>query len=149
MIIIDVTGMKNRLWALVLMTGLTLSQAAAAQEPVSVITIHSASHSWEGTPLPAYPPGQPQITMARVIIEPGAMLPVHLHHQTITAGVLLRGSLRVVTDSGESLVLEAGDAIIETQDTWHHGENPGSETAELLVFYAGVEGQPLSVQRTD
>ena len=124
---------------------LNISAALCAEEnPIAVTTLLKSSTSWNASMLPAYPAGQPQITITRVVIAPGANLPVHLHHNTIAAGVLLTGELKVVTDDGATLQLVSGDAVIETLDTWHTGQNTGAVPTELLVFYAGVEGQAVS-----
>lgn len=121
-----------------------IATAFSAEAPITSTTLLTTTTSWNNAQLPAYPPGQPQITVARVQIEPGASLPQHMHRNTIAAGVLLQGELSVVTDSGATIELEAGDAVIETIGTWHTGRNTGSVPTELIVFYAGIEGQPVS-----
>ena len=62
------------------------------------------------------------------------------------AGVLLSGRLTVVMRTGERLLLEAGDTIMETVETWHQGMNEHDEAVELIVFYAGVADAPLTLQ---
>jgi quercetin dioxygenase-like cupin family protein len=111
---------------------------------VQVEHLTKSHTSWNGTPLPAYGTGQPEVTILKYRIEPGAELPPHLH-PVINAGVLLKGELTVVSDTGERLHLKAGDAIIELVDQVHHGRNEGTETVELIVFYAGNVGQPTRV----
>ena len=97
-------------------------------------------------PLPAYPGGAPEVTILRIHIPPGATLPLH-EHPVINAGVLLRGELTVTTQDGETLNLTAGKPIVEVVDTWHSGRNKGHETAEIIVFYAGVTGEPITVKK--
>ncbi len=63
----------------------------------------------------------------------------------INAGVMLKGQLTEVTEAGKRLHLKAGDSIVEVVNTWHYGKNEGDEPAELIVFYAGVKGTPISV----
>lgn len=113
---------------------------------VTVETLAKSSASWNGTPLPAYVPGQPEVSILRIRIAPGAVLPMH-QHPMINAGVLLSGELTVKTEKGDILRLKAGEAIIEVVDQWHSGANEGKQPAEIVVFYAGVAGQPLSVKR--
>lgn len=120
---------------------------SAESGPVTATPLLTSTTSWDGTPLPAYPAGQPQITIARVQIAPGASLPPHMHRNTIAAGVLLQGQLTVVTDSGATLELAAGDAVIETVNTWHSGRNTGFGPVELIVFYAGIQGQAITEAR--
>lgn len=82
--------------------------------------------------------------MRRIIIPPGARLPVH-KHPVINAGVLLRGRLDVVKEGGPTLHLKEGDAIAELVDAWHYGHNPGKSPAEIIVVYAGTPGVPTTV----
>ncbi|MES2623995.1 MAG: cupin domain-containing protein [Pseudomonadota bacterium] len=134
---------KLHMLALLLML-ISFPAWSADAAAVTSTTLLTSSNSWDNTPLPAYPAGQPKITIARVQIAPGANIPAHLHHNTIAAGVLLQGQLKVVTDSGATIELVAGDAVIETIDTWHSGQNTGRVPTELIVFYAGIEGQAVS-----
>lgn len=109
-------------------------------------TLCHSTTSWDGTALPAYGKGQPQITIKRITIPPGVRLPMH-KHPVINAGVLLRGTLTVESDEGKKLILAAGDPIVELVDRWHRGINEGEAPAEILVFYAGTVGTPLTVKK--
>lgn len=109
----------------------------------SVETLAHATTSWDGARLPAYPAGQPEVTVLRIRIPPGTELPLH-RHPVINAGVMLRGELTVVSETGATLRLRAGDAIVELVNTRHYGKNEGRETAEIVVFYAGTAGQPIT-----
>lgn len=112
----------------------------------SVETLAKSSASWNGSPLPAYPTGRPEVSILRIRIPAGTTLPMH-RHPVINAGILLRGELTVVTEKGATLHLKAGDPIIEVVDTWHSGKNEGSDLAEIVVFYASTAGQPITVIR--
>ena len=100
--------------------------------------------SWDGGVLPHYPTGHPEITILRITIPPGVELPMH-KHPVINAGVLLKGELTVVTEKDETLHLTAGESIVEVVDKWHYGRNEGSHPAEIIVFYAGTSGVPITV----
>lgn len=113
---------------------------------VTVDLLVKTDKSWNGTTLPAYPTGQPQITIIRYRFAPGAILPVH-KHPVINAGVLLKGELSVKTERGETLQLKAGDAIVELVDQWHEGRNNGAETAELIIVYSGTPDLPLAIRQ--
>jgi quercetin dioxygenase-like cupin family protein len=113
--------------------------AVVSQELAKVTT------SWNGAELPAYPAGTPEITILRIEIPAGTVLPRH-KHPVINAGVLLQGELTVVTDEGDRLHLKAGESIVEVVDTWHYGMNEGADTAVIIVFYAGVAGVPVTVR---
>ncbi|MBA4421504.1 MAG: cupin domain-containing protein [Syntrophus sp. (in: bacteria)] len=101
--------------------------------------------SWDGSHLPGYSKGTPEITILRIKIPPGVQLPLH-KHPVINAGVLLSGELTVVTDDNKTLHLKAGDSIVEVVNIWHYGKNEGNKTAEILVFYAGVLDTPISIK---
>ncbi len=111
-----------------------------------VISLLETSESWNGVALPDYPEGKPRITVLRVVIPPKTQLPMH-KHSGISAGVVLKGELAITTDSGETLRLQAGDAVSEVVDTWHYGTNSGIEPAEVIVFYAGTEDGPITVPK--
>ena len=115
------------------------------QQSIAVKELVKSNLSWDGNPLPAYPPGPPEISILRISIPPGAQLPVH-RHPVINAGVLVSGELTVVTKDDKTLHLKAGDPIVEVVDTWHYGRNDGAQPADIIVFYAGSPGTPLSVK---
>jgi quercetin dioxygenase-like cupin family protein len=102
-----------------------------------------STSSWDGEPLPIYPEGQPEITILKFTIPAGAKLASHTH-SVINAGVLLSGTLTVVSEDQEELHLKPGDALIELVDKLHHGQNDGTEPAVILVFYAGIKGEEFT-----
>jgi quercetin dioxygenase-like cupin family protein len=113
---------------------------------VKAIVLAKSTHSWDGNLLSAYPQGQPQVTILRIRIPAGAELPLHTH-PVINAGVLISGQLTVTTTTGKTLQLNAGDPIIEVVNTWHSGKNPGSEPADIIVFYAGTTDAPITLKK--
>ena len=115
-----------------------------AARGVQVETLARSSQDWTGGQLPRYPSGQPEVTVLRITIPAGVSLPNH-HHPVINAGVLLQGRLEVVTERGETLLLSAGDALIELVNRVHHGKSLGPEPAVIVVVYAGAEGLPTTV----
>lgn len=130
--------------SLVLITGSNVW--AQYDETVAVEVVAKTSASWDGKRLPHYPTGQPEITILRITIPPGVQLPEH-KHPVINAGVMLKGKLTVVTEDGKTLHLKTGDSIAEVVDTWHHGKNEGDVPVEILVFYAGIVGEPITVKK--
>ncbi len=114
------------------------------QPPTQVETLEKTTRTWNGSILPAYPKGQPEVTILRITIAPGTRLPLH-EHPVINAGMLLAGELTVSTPRGETKVLKAGDTLVELVDQPHFGENTGRHPAVILVFYAGVKGEPITV----
>jgi len=116
-------------------------------EGVDVEVLQKSSISWDGDALPEYPEGTPEVTVLRITIPAHTKLPLH-HHPVINAGVLTRGQLTVVTVDGKELHLEAGDSLVELVGTVHFGRNDSDEPAEIIVFYAGIQGEPITVKET-
>lgn len=133
---------------LFLLLCLMLTANAWAAEGAGVVSavVSKSTASWDGTALPEYSRGAPEVTILRITIPPGTLLPLHKHN-VINAGVLLEGELTVVTDEGKTLRLKAGDGIVEVVNTFHYGKNEGDEPAVIIVFYAGTPGTPLTTNK--
>ncbi len=125
---------------------LNLTSAQVKESNVLVEQLAKSTVSWNGADLPEYPSGKPEITILKISIPPGVKLPEH-EHPFINAGVLLKGELTVVTKNNLKLHLKAGDSLIELVNTFHYGMNEGKETAEIIVFYAGIKGEPITVKK--
>lgn len=102
-------------------------------------TLLETTNSWNGQPLTKYPDGQPSITILKAVIPAYSKLDIH-KHLVINAAVLLDGELTVVTETKDTLNVKSGDAFAEVVNTWHYGINNSSKPAELIIFYAGIEG---------
>ncbi len=137
--------MKTFLSGICLLICLVGNVWALDASSVDVAVLVQTGSSWDGTTLPDYAQGQPEITILKIIIPPQVQLPLH-EHPVINAGVLLKGELTVITEKQETLHLKAGDAIVEVVDKWHYGKNEGSEPAEIIVFYAGVRDMPITIK---
>jgi len=112
---------------------------------IVVETLAKSSSSWDGQSLPDYPKGKPEVTILRIKIPAGAKLEMH-HHPVINAGVLLSGELTVVTKDKKTLHLKSGDSIVEVVNKTHYGKNEGNQMAEIIVFYAGAVGRPITIK---
>lgn len=121
-------------------------QSSAHPDPPTVTTLIKDTKSWDGTKLPQYPEGQPEVTILRIVVPPKSKLPVH-KHPGINAGILLRGKIIVHKHDGTTTVVNQGKALIEMVETWHYGENPTNEDAEIVVFYAGIAGKDITVPK--
>lgn len=104
-----------------------------------------STKAWNGSSLPDYGKGQPEITIVRYEIPVGATLPMHMH-PVINAGVVLKGQLTIFTKSGQKLTVKSGDPVVELFREWHYGLNSGREPAEMIVVYAGTVGTPLVIR---
>jgi len=119
---------------------------AENMQTIVVEQLAKSTRSWNGETLPDYPSGRPEITILRIKVPAGAKLDMH-KHPVINGGVLLKGELAVITEDDKILHLKAGDSIIEVVNKNHYGKNEGSEEAEIIVFYAGEEGKPITIKR--
>ena len=98
--------------------------------------------SWDGGDL-AYPTGKARVTSVMLRIEPGDKPPFHCH-PVPTMGYILRGTLEVETERGDTRRIGEGSAIVEVMNTLHRGRAVGGPV-EIIVFYAGAEGIPTTV----
>jgi quercetin dioxygenase-like cupin family protein len=111
---------------------------------IEVITLVKTTESWNGSQLPKYLDGNPEITILKIIIPPKTKLPLHKHPE-INAGLILKGELTVISETNDTLHLKAGEPIVELVNTWHFGRNDGTEPVEIIVFYAGIKGTPITI----
>jgi quercetin dioxygenase-like cupin family protein len=118
---------------------------AAGSRPIEVEQLVKTIASWDGSKLPSYGKGQAEVTIFKITIPVGGEVPWHIH-PTINAGFIIVGRLTVFTDAGEKHELMAGDTIVEVVGKAHRGINSGVVPVELIVFYAGVEGKPLTIE---
>lgn len=101
------------------------------------------SEAWNGTPYDAYPDGKPQLTVMKMCIPPYSSLPWHSHPMPNIAYVL-SGKLTIEDkESGKTHTVTAGEALNESTGDIHRGYTTDS-AVELVIFYAGTEGMPLS-----
>lgn len=136
--------MKKLFLGLCLLSLLAGNVLAADADKVTVNVLAKTDMSWDQNTLPNYPAGKPEVTILRIKIPAGVKLPLHVH-PVINAGVLLSGELTVITKDKKRLNLKAGEAIVEVVNTWHYGINEGDKPAEIIVFYAGEKGKPITV----
>lgn len=113
---------------------------------IEIKELAKSTKSWNGELLPAYPKGQPEVTILKITVPPKTKLALH-RHPYINAGVLLKGELTVVTEDHRKLKIKAGDSIVELVNQLHFGENTTDQPAEIIVFYAGVEGRPVTIKQ--
>ena len=126
-----------------LLTGVVLAEHS---DDIQIEELLKTTTSWDGSVLPVYPDGQPEITILRITIAPGAQLPMHLH-PVINAGIVMKGRLTVETVDNKVLHLQAGGSLAEVVNQWHRGKNEGDGPVEIVVFYAGTKDRPVTVKK--
>ena len=117
---------------------------SASEREIEAEVLLKSTKDWRGVTLPPYSEGQPEVTVAKITIPAGMALPLH-EHPYMTAGVIVQGTIEVLTDSGDTHIARAGDAVIELVNQAHGGANVGDEDAVILVVYAGIQGEPVTV----
>ena len=118
----------------------------ARQPQTEVEQILQTTQAWDGTAYKNYPTGQPQLTVLRIKVPPHTALHWH-YHPVISVGYVLSGELTVEKRAtGERTTFRAGQALPETVGTIHRGFTTDGPV-ELIVFYAGQAGVPITVNQ--
>jgi quercetin dioxygenase-like cupin family protein len=125
----------------------SLPLVVGASEPQNEVEqILQTTQAWDGTAYKNYPTGQPQLTVLRIKVPPHSALHWH-YHPVISVGYVLSGELTVEKRAtGERTTVRAGQALPETVGTIHRGFTTDSPV-ELIVFYAGQAGVPITVNQ--
>jgi quercetin dioxygenase-like cupin family protein len=117
----------------------------ARDSRVKVEQLLQTTHSWDGTPYAGYVSGQPEITILKIAIPANTALDWH-QHPMINAAYVLSGQITLEKkETGERMVFHAGQALAESVNTVHRGFTT-DQPVELIVFYAGAVGLPLSIK---
>ena len=88
----------------------------------------------------------PEVTVLKIDIGVGESLPMH-KHDLVNIAYVKKGTLTVITDKNKQITVNAGDCLPEIIGKYHYGKNTGNEPVELIVFYIGEKGTPLSVNK--
>ncbi|MBX8485943.1 cupin domain-containing protein [Pseudomonas cichorii] len=119
------------------------SNAMENENQPTAVTLLKSTQSWDGTLYKAYPEGQPELSILKITIPANSALKWH-QHPIPNAVYVLSGELTVELEGGEkSIRIKAGDTLAEVVDIIHRGKS-GNTPVELVVFYAGAAGTPLS-----
>jgi len=103
----------------------------------------SSGSAWNGKVYGKYPEGKPHLTVMKMHFEANTTLPWHTHPMPNVA-YIISGSLTIEDkETGESRKFTAGEAFNESVDDVHRGFTT-DEPVEVIITYAGVEGQVLS-----
>lgn len=121
-----------------------ISCGVSKASQIEVVKLVETSKSWNGDDLPNYPAGKPKITVLKITIPPKTKLHKH-YHPVIISGIILKGELKVVDINNQILILKEGDVIVELVNKIHFGINEGKKPVEIVVFYAGTTGLPITV----
>lgn len=128
-------------WLLLCSVASTTAQAHDAQLEQEVIV--ATGQAWDGSAWD-YPPAAPQVTLLRLQVAPNTTLGWH-QHPMLNVAYVARGAITVERQHDNlQRHFSAGSAIAEMMSVTHRGHT-GADGAELLIFYAGAPGMPLSI----
>ena len=89
---------------------------------------------------------KPEVTVLKIIINVNEELPMH-KHDLVNIAYVKKGTLTVITDNQKEITLHEGEVLPELIGKYHYGKNTGNVPVELIVFYIGEKGTPLSVNK--
>jgi quercetin dioxygenase-like cupin family protein len=137
--LLQVTLISSLLWMI------TASNSEAGDTHIVVDQLLQATRSWDGNKYPRYATGQPQITILRISIPPNTALDWH-EHPMISAAYVVSGQITLeIRATRKRKTIYAGQALAESVATVHRGYTT-NQPVELVVFYAGAVGLPLSIK---
>ena len=136
--------MKKILAAVLLLTSILLftNTAYSAQKEVLLKT----TTTWDNVQYQKLKIKHPEVTVLKIHIDVGEQLAMH-KHDLVNIAYVNKGTLTVITDKNEQITLTEGEALPELVGKYHYGKNTGDVPVELIVFYIGEEGTPLSVNK--
>ena len=102
--------------------------------------------TWDNEKFGALNIKTPEATVLKITIDPGEALPAH-RHDLVNIAYVAKGTLTVIADGGQQITMRQGQVLPELIGKYHYGRNDGTEPVELIVFYLGEQGTPLSVPR--
>lgn len=107
-----------------------------------VETVLETSAAWNGTSYRI--PNDPSVLVLKIKIPAKDTLAWH-QHPYFNVGYLLKGKLKVETQKGETLMMKAGESLVELNEQWHRGINLGKEDIEIVVFYLKDKDTPITI----
>ena len=102
--------------------------------------------TWDNTEYKKLKIKTPEATVLKITINVDEELPMH-KHDLVNIAYVKKGTLTVITDDNKEITLNEGEVLPELIGKYHYGKNTGSEPVELIVFYLGEKGTPLSVNK--
>ncbi len=126
---------------LILIALLIMSNVAySAQKDVLLKT----TSTWDNAEYKKLKIKKPEVSVLKIVIGVGERLPMH-KHDIVNVAYVNKGILTVVTDKNEQITVKEGECLPEIVRKYHYGKNTGDVPVELIVFYIGEKGSPLSV----
>jgi len=151
------------LLGLVLGSGKTTSPSLAQDATPEAVLPPVIASEVLGSAVPAAVEN-PELSLSRVTVMPGAVLPVH-HHPGTQIGVVVQGELTYTVFTGEikwyqsdgaaddprmigpgeTVVVRTGDALVESPDSIHQGRNNSSVPLVIYLSTLFPVGAPRAI----
>lgn len=113
---------------------------------IQMETLLKTSNAWDGSAYATYPSGKPEVSVLKITIPAKTTMDWHSHPIPNVAYVL-SGELTVEKKDGSATRhFTPGQAVPEIVGVAHRGVT-GERPVELIVFYAGAPGLPLSARQ--
>ena len=127
---------------LLIMVLCTTISSYSAQKDVLLKT----TSTWDNAQYKKLKIKKPEVTVLKITINVNEELPMH-KHDLVNIAYVKKGTLTVITDNNEEITLNEGEVLPELIGKYHYGKNTGNIPVELIVFYIGEKGTPLSVNK--
>lgn len=137
--------MKNtiKLIAILFVTVLFITSPTYSAEKEVILKTTS---TWDNVAYKKLKIKNPEVTVLKITINVGESLPMH-KHDLVNVAYVKKGTLTVITDNNKEITLQEGECLPELIGKYHYGKNTGNQPVELIVFYLGEKGTPLSVNK--
>ena len=135
------TAIKSTIVLFVMILCITNSSYSAQKE-----VLLKTTSTWDNAEYQKLKIKKHEVTVLKIIINVGEELPMH-KHDLINIAYVKKGTLTVITDKKKEITLHEGEVLPELIGKYHYGKNTGKEPVELVVFYVGEKGTPLSVNK--
>jgi quercetin dioxygenase-like cupin family protein len=143
------TRMSSRVTRVVAVTLLSLggfgvSQRAFSASPgaPTMQTLPALDKTIAGEPLEYPGTAHPEISTEILTIPPGATTQ-WMTHPVPAYLYVLQGNLTVEFADGQRKQFTAGQAFLQSRETWHRGRNDTSEPVKFLAVFVGSKGVPV------
>jgi quercetin dioxygenase-like cupin family protein len=134
--------MMRTIAGVIISCSLLSAQVAKAPNAIQAKTLLQTDRAWDGKAYDSYAKGHPRLSVLEITIPPHTTMEWH-RHPIPNAAYVVAGELKVEKQNGQTAHFSKGQVIAETVGEWHRGVT-GERAVELLVFYAGAPGLPLS-----
>lgn len=137
--------MKKLIKSIIILLVMTLCITNTSYSAQKEVLLKTTS-TWDNAEYKKMKIKTPEATVLKIIINVNEELPMH-KHDLVNIAYVKKGTLTVITDENKTITLQEGEVLPELIGKYHYGKNTGNVPVELIVFYIGEKGTPLSVNK--